>query len=134
MGRSFSSPAGMGSYLSVILRPECTPDQLMHLTCAAGLAARNAVMRLCGVAPALKWPNDLVVDGKKLETDDPFVTYGEYAELPLVAIMEALGAKLEWKYDDYVGITWGGNQCWIDTDYSSLKYGGQRFHGFGQVL
>ena len=66
MGRSFSSPAGMGTYLSVILRPECTPDQLMHLTCAAGLAARKAVMRLCGVAPALKWPNDLVVDGKKL--------------------------------------------------------------------
>ena len=74
------------------------------------------------------YPLTIMVDGKKLETDDPFVTYGEYAELPLVAIMEALGAQLEWKYDDYVGITWGGNQCWIDTDYSSLKYGGQRFH------
>ncbi|MBR4054763.1 MAG: hypothetical protein IKK06_08205, partial [Clostridia bacterium] len=74
------------------------------------------------------YPLTIMVDGKKLETDDPFVIYGEYAELPLVAIMEALGAKLEWKYDDYVGITWGGNQCWIDTDYSSLKYGEQRFH------
>jgi len=73
-------------------------------------------------------PLTIMVDGKKLETDDPFVAYGEYAELPLVAIMEALGAQLEWKYDDYVGITWGGNQCWIDTDYSSLTYGGQRFH------
>ena len=30
MGRSFSSPGGMGVYLSVILRPNCTPDKLMH--------------------------------------------------------------------------------------------------------
>ena len=66
MGRSFSSPAGMGAYLSVILRPECPPDALMHLTCAAGLAAHNAVNRLCGVSADIKWPNDLVVNGKKL--------------------------------------------------------------------
>ena len=66
MGRSFSSPAGMGVYLSVLLRPDCTPDKLMHLTCAAGLAARNAVNRLCGIAPEIKWPNDLVINGKKL--------------------------------------------------------------------
>ena len=36
MGRSFHSPAGLGIYLSVILRPNCDPQDLMHLTCATG--------------------------------------------------------------------------------------------------
>lgn len=66
MGRSFSSPKNMGVYLSLILRPGCTPDKLMHLTCAAGLAARQAVKQVCGIAPGIKWANDLVWEGKKL--------------------------------------------------------------------
>ncbi len=66
MGRSFSSPQGMGMYLSVILRPHCTPDKLMHLTCAAAVAACNAVQRVCGIRPEIKWINDLVWGTKKL--------------------------------------------------------------------
>lgn len=66
MGRSFSSPAGMGLYLSVILRPQCTAQTLMHLTCAAGIAASNAVSKVCHIYPGLKWINDLVVQNKKL--------------------------------------------------------------------
>ena len=38
MGRSFDSAEGMGIYLSVILRPRCTAQELMHLTCAVGVA------------------------------------------------------------------------------------------------
>ena len=37
-GRSFHSPAGTGIYMSVILRPGCKPEELMHLTCAAAVA------------------------------------------------------------------------------------------------
>lgn len=66
MGRSFCSPGGMGVYLSVILRPHCTPDKLMHLTCAAAVAAAQAVETVSGIAPAIKWTNDLVANGKKL--------------------------------------------------------------------
>jgi BirA family biotin operon repressor/biotin-[acetyl-CoA-carboxylase] ligase len=66
MGRSFSSPEGMGVYLSVILRLNCTADQIMHLTCAAGVAAMKAVEAVCGVCPGIKWANDLVIGGKKL--------------------------------------------------------------------
>ena len=66
MGRSFSSPEGMGVYLSVILRPGCTPDKLMHLTCAAGVAAMKAVQAVYQVCPDIKWANDLVLGGKKL--------------------------------------------------------------------
>lgn len=66
MGRSFSSPSGLGMYLSVVLRPHCPPAQLMNLTCAVGVAACEAVKQISGLEPGLKWINDLVVDGKKL--------------------------------------------------------------------
>ena len=66
LGRSFSSPAGMGIYLSVILRPDCKPEELMHLTCAAGVAAGNAISSITGICPGIKWTNDLVLDKRKL--------------------------------------------------------------------
>ena len=66
MGRSFQSPKGMGVYLSVILRPNCEPSQLMHLTCAAGVAMMDAVEAVSGIRPQVKWINDLVINGKKL--------------------------------------------------------------------
>ena len=66
MGRSFSSPAGMGVYLSVILRPGCKGNQLMHLTCAAAVAACEAVKKASGVIPGIKWINDLVCGKEKL--------------------------------------------------------------------
>ena len=66
MGRSFSSPNGMGVYLSVLLRPNCSPDSLMHLTCAAAVAGCEAVNTVSGIYPDIKWTNDLVFQKKKL--------------------------------------------------------------------
>lgn len=66
MGRSFCSPSGMGIYLSVILRPACRADQLMHLTCAVAVAMCHAVEQVAGFRPGVKWINDLMANGKKL--------------------------------------------------------------------
>lgn len=66
MGRSFESPAGAGVYMSVILRPNCKPEQLMHLTCAAAVAMCNAVEIVAGFRPGIKWTNDLVFNTRKL--------------------------------------------------------------------
>ncbi len=66
MGRSFHSPAGLGLYLSMILRPRCKPEELMHLTCACGVAACNAVENAAGIRPGIKWTNDLVIGNRKL--------------------------------------------------------------------
>lgn len=65
LGRSFDSPAG-GIYMSMILRPNCPPTQLMHLTCAVAVAVCNGVEQALGFRPQIKWINDLVVNGKKL--------------------------------------------------------------------
>ena len=66
LGRSFHSPADTGLYFSLILRPDCKPEQLMHLTCAAAVAACDAVECSCGLRPGIKWINDLTMEGKKL--------------------------------------------------------------------
>ena len=66
MGRQFYSPAGQGVYLSVILRPGCPASEIMHLTCAAGVAMCQAITSVCGIAPGIKWPNDLICNNRKL--------------------------------------------------------------------
>ena len=65
-GRSFHSPAGSGIYMSLILRPNCSPAELMHLTCATAVAVCDAVEHSCGIRPGIKWTNDLVCGAKKL--------------------------------------------------------------------
>lgn len=66
MGRTFHSPAEKGLYSSVILRPACEANQLMHLTCAAAVAACDAVEAVTGYRPGVKWINDLVANKQKL--------------------------------------------------------------------
>lgn len=65
-GRSFHSPEGVGVYLSLLLRPDCPPARLMHLTCAVAVAMCDAVETAAGFRPAIKWTNDLVSGKRKL--------------------------------------------------------------------
>ena len=65
-GRSFHSPAGAGIYMSMILRPNCPPEKLMHLTCATAVAMCDAVETACGIRPSIKWTNDLVCGKQKI--------------------------------------------------------------------
>lgn len=65
-GRSFHSPAGTGIYMSILLRPECPPTQLMHLTCASAAAMCDAVEKAAGIRPGIKWTNDLVIGKRKI--------------------------------------------------------------------
>ena len=66
LGRSFQSPGGVGIYLSMLLRPDCPQEQLMHLTCAVGTAMCDALEEAVGVRPGIKWTNDLVCEKRKL--------------------------------------------------------------------
>lgn len=66
LGRSFHSPPGTGIYMSVILRPQCSPQAILHLTCAAAVAMCGAVEAAAGFRPGIKWTNDLVAGGRKL--------------------------------------------------------------------
>jgi BirA family transcriptional regulator, biotin operon repressor / biotin---[acetyl-CoA-carboxylase] ligase len=63
-GRSWHSPRGKGLYVSLIVRP--APEEMPLIPLAAGLAARDAVERSSGLRVLLRWPNDIVWEGKKL--------------------------------------------------------------------
>lgn len=66
MGRSFHSPGDVGIYFSILLRPDCQPGQLMHLTCATAVAMCDAVEQAASFRPGIKWTNDLVCGKHKL--------------------------------------------------------------------
>jgi BirA family biotin operon repressor/biotin-[acetyl-CoA-carboxylase] ligase len=65
-GHSWHSEADGGLYLSIILRLPLIPDTLPVLTMALGLAAQRAVDDIASVACDLRWPNDLLLNEKKL--------------------------------------------------------------------
>lgn len=64
--RSWSSPAGAGLYLSIVLRPALAPHDWPLISFAAALAVHDALLEACALAADLKWPNDVHLDGKKL--------------------------------------------------------------------
>lgn len=66
LGRSWESPAGKGLWLSVLLRPDLKPEQAPLVTLCAAIAMAKAVKETSGVDAKIKWPNDLVYDGRKV--------------------------------------------------------------------
>jgi len=66
LGRSFVSPAGKGLYLSVLLRPQCVLADAGMLTAWTAVAVCRALERCCGVRAGIKWPNDIMLEGRKL--------------------------------------------------------------------
>jgi len=65
MGRSFASPLG-GLYLSVVLRPKIAPELISPLPLVFGLSAAKAIGCTAMVNALVKWPNDVIVNGKKV--------------------------------------------------------------------
>ncbi len=66
LGRSFNSEKDKGIYMSILLRPEISPAMASGLTLVAAVAVHDAMMKVCGIDVGIKWPNDIVYDGKKL--------------------------------------------------------------------
>lgn len=65
-GRLWSSPRGKGLWFSVLLRPTLPPSAASRITVAASVAVARAIRQNCGVDARIKWPNDVMVNGKKL--------------------------------------------------------------------
>src|SRR2546423_7667400 len=66
LGRSWEAPPGSSLLMSMLLRPSLAPERLHLTTVAVALAAADACEEEAGFRPALKRPNDLVVDDRKL--------------------------------------------------------------------
>jgi BirA family biotin operon repressor/biotin-[acetyl-CoA-carboxylase] ligase len=65
-GRPWSSPKGQGIFFSFLLRPSLTPEKASALTLAAALSVSLGIEKQTGLSTGIKWPNDVVVNGKKV--------------------------------------------------------------------
>lgn len=65
-GRLWSSPAGVNLYCSVILRPAIMPHEAPQLTFLSAVAVARAIELTTRLTPEIKWPNDLLISGKKV--------------------------------------------------------------------
>lgn len=65
-GRAWESPGGENIYMTLLLRPEFPPERASMLTLVMALAAAEGIETVCGGEVGIKWPNDLVLKGKKI--------------------------------------------------------------------
>jgi BirA family biotin operon repressor/biotin-[acetyl-CoA-carboxylase] ligase len=65
-GHTWHSPPGAGLYLSWVARPALDASAVPLVTLAAGVGVREGILRATGLAAELKWPNDLLVAGRKV--------------------------------------------------------------------
>jgi BirA family biotin operon repressor/biotin-[acetyl-CoA-carboxylase] ligase len=66
LGRKWVSPAHQGLWFSILLRPDLRPQMTTRLTVASATALRRAIQLQTGLSPEIKWPNDILLHGKKL--------------------------------------------------------------------
>src|SRR5258706_216125 len=66
LGRKWISPAKKGLWFSVLLRPNLRPQEITQLTVASATALRRAIQSHTGLKPEIKWPNDVLIRGKKV--------------------------------------------------------------------
>ena len=65
-GRVWESPEGTGIYMTLLLRPGIKPEQAPMLTVLMAQSVADAIQTVTGITPGIKWPNDIVVNGKKI--------------------------------------------------------------------
>jgi BirA family biotin operon repressor/biotin-[acetyl-CoA-carboxylase] ligase len=87
-GRGWVAPPGASLLVSVLLRPSLPLERTPVVSMACGAAMAQAVTRVAGFTPGLKWPNDLVVGDRKLA--------GILAERDGDAVVVGVGVNVEW--------------------------------------
>jgi BirA family biotin operon repressor/biotin-[acetyl-CoA-carboxylase] ligase len=66
LGRAWLAPPGSSVLASIVLRPDVPTARLAELSVVAGRACAAAIAELTGLEPTVKWPNDVLVAGRKV--------------------------------------------------------------------
>lgn len=81
-GRAWISPSGSSIYMTILLRPEVTPNEAPMLTLVMGLSIAEGIRQATGADVKIKWPNDIVIGGKKIcgiltemATEEDYINY-----------------------------------------------------------
>jgi BirA family transcriptional regulator, biotin operon repressor / biotin---[acetyl-CoA-carboxylase] ligase len=107
LGRSWHAPRGTSVLVSIVLRPAVEPPQLPELSLVAGGAVAEAIAEVTGIEPAIKFPNDVLIGGRKVagilaESSEGRVVLGigvnvnqDAEQLPVDAQTEPTSLRLE---------------------------------------
>jgi BirA family transcriptional regulator, biotin operon repressor / biotin---[acetyl-CoA-carboxylase] ligase len=93
LGRRWESPPGANLLASILLRPDCGPDDVHLCTAAVALAGADACRAVAGVEAMLKWPNDLYVGDAKLAG---VLADADFAGERPTAVVVGIGINVAW--------------------------------------
>lgn len=65
-GRSWESPSGTSIYMTLLLRPKILPGKAPQMTLLMALAVADGIRKVTGLSTQIKWPNDIILNGKKI--------------------------------------------------------------------
>ncbi len=66
LGRSWQAEKNRGIYMSMVLYPDIMPTEIPQITLVTGIAVMRAINNVTGLKTQIKWPNDIIINGKKL--------------------------------------------------------------------
>lgn len=98
MGRTWYSPPGLGLYCSILLRPEFKVDKAALISIAAGIAVGRTIKKVCGIAAQLKWPNDVLINGKKVSG---ILSESTSTNKNIKFVVVGIGLNTEHKFKDF---------------------------------
>ncbi|MCA1027131.1 biotin--[acetyl-CoA-carboxylase] ligase [Cytobacillus kochii] len=98
MDRKWISPKYTGVWMSVILRPQLPPHRAPQLTLIAAVAVVQAIEEVTGLTAEIKWPNDVLINGKKVTG---ILTEMQADADRIVSIIMGIGINVNQKLEDY---------------------------------
>ena len=101
-GRTWISPAGANIFMSIGLKPDFAPDKASMMTLVMALAVCDAVRDITGLDSKIKWPNDIVVNGKKI-----------------CGMLTEMDAELDCIHSVVIGVGINVNQAEFDEEISA---------------
>ncbi len=101
LGRTWVSPAGVNLYCSTILRPSVPAALAPQMNLVAAVAVAEAIVEVCGITPTIKWPNDVLLKGKKVCGILSEMQTGQARADTLKAIIVGIGVNLNTQRDAF---------------------------------
>ncbi|WP_409251159.1 biotin--[acetyl-CoA-carboxylase] ligase [Bacillus sp. SCS-153A] len=96
--RSWHSPKGTGIWMSIILKPQLPPQKAPQFTLIAAVAVVQAIEEICGLSPEIKWPNDILLNGRKVTG---ILTELQAEADKINSIIIGIGMNVNQKADDF---------------------------------